>query len=113
MSKEIDEIREILAYYDANRRAGHTSAMKKGSLNSDCFVLVACEKDKENLSLRKNKDSVISIGQIKNGVLRGYTKPLLIDHAALYKLLSSAVREIDSLTEKTENLSRDDSGYGK
>ena len=79
----IDAARELLAYYTATRRAGHTTVMLEGAMHHPCLIVSHNQKDgnyiKETIKLSpvalSRSNEVVSLPSIARGSLRGMNKP--------------------------------------
>lgn len=103
---ELTVLEEIVRYQVANRQIGHTSLMLKGfgKYLTDFedggylpLIVVGNMTQKDhmsrqlvtdfNLDMATARDCVTTVGQIKNGYLKGiYRRPLVIDNIGLFEL---------------------------
>lgn len=95
-------------YFSTNRQVGHTKAMIEGAGKSNCIVVVHdynSVKDMTKQLLKKNKKQSVkclSLAEVGFGELIGHKKPLLLDNAALYDILTDALHEIKRLKKINE-----------
>jgi hypothetical protein len=108
--KTLEAARELVTYFDVCRQSGHTTAVMDGAVATDAFVVVhdiAMSNHilKEWGMLWKTVGvDTLTIGEIANGSLRGHRRPLVVDNAALRKLLSELVDEVERLETKNARL---------
>lgn len=102
---------EVVDYYNSKRQVGHTTSMLIGASNTDCLVLVATAlhgHNIENMGLNspsKARPKWITPDFVKASKLRGYNKPLAIDHYALrilYSELRQAIKQLSKRGRKYE-----------
>lgn len=117
-------IQEILAYYEATRQVGHTTAVIHGAQEIDSIVVSHSEHWKSDLEkyvqgdaknfrgepmvIQKRDPStpptVITLADIEHGRLKGCNKPLVFDNAAIFSLLGEAVHALKQKNEKIKEL---------
>ena len=108
----IDAARELLAYYTATRRAGHTTVMLEGAMHHPCLIVSHNQEAgsyiKKTIKLSpvalSRSNEVVSLPSIARGSLRGINKPLAIDNAAMQQLLRCLLMGIDQLESSNKSL---------
>lgn len=97
------KLEELLIYYHSTRGKGHSTLVKNGVENSpsgEFFVLVHKMDCPVFDSFHPNEK--ISLHNLEK--LRGHTKPLAIDNAALMELFSESLMRIEALEEQNKKL---------
>jgi len=94
----LQKLKELSAYHVSTRQVGHTTAMLEGAKNTDGIIILAHNMDFAR-QLAKQCPDAIPISWQEDGLLslRGMRRPLLIDNAAIWSILSEAAKEIQSL----------------
>lgn len=103
-------IRNILsglaAYLHASRRAGHTTAMIRGAINTEHVVVLAhTHAYASQLQRLIPGAKVISMHSIE--LLRGRQDPLVVDNSALCDICYSALAEIGRMEDHMRKLSNE------
>ena len=90
----------LLHYYDVTRQRGHTTLMMEGAKDKDCLLFCHTIAMGERLKkqYRNKKATVITPGNIDR-ILRGNNRPIAIDNAVMYTILSDSLAEICRLEE--------------
>jgi hypothetical protein len=90
------------------RGVGHTYAMLNGAKNTNQGVVVIAATSPEATRLKMqigDKAVVVSLNNLES--LRGLRKPVVIEHTALEMLFIEAIREIDRLEFRVNQLQRE------
>lgn len=100
--KILEKLQDLLAYYEATRRVGHTTLMKKGIENYDKekFVLTYSIDAGECIGIKR--DEIISWQRLDK--LRGHNKPLAIDNGTMFVILNEVTDTIKALQDENEML---------
>jgi hypothetical protein len=101
--KTKEQLNRLLAYFQANRRSGHTTAMMEGAKNSGCLVLARNQNEAGFIKDLGPKGEVIALPAIHLS-LTGTNLPLLIDNSAITEILASSLTEISRLESKVESM---------
>ena len=89
--------KEMVAYYEFTRAAGHTFTMLEGAKNVDCIIIAhnlrmaEIFKRMEFSGGKRRPLDVISINSLHK--LRGASKPVVFDNAALFEIFKHIVDE--------------------
>lgn len=93
----------ILEYYYANKAVGHTNAMLNGARNTeDVLVMAATHRQTEYFGIPKDRS--VTLQTVHDGKLKGFHKPLLIDHHTVWLILNGLMEDIDKLEAKVKEL---------
>lgn len=95
-SKIKNKLGIILNHFVSTRQVGHTTVMKEG-VNAHPESLVLVHSSDNAKALKLDTSQIVSLNTLER--LRGSKKPLVIDNAAMYSLLSETLHYISSLEE--------------
>jgi hypothetical protein len=100
------KLQEIRQYLDMTRGVGHTTGMLEGANYTDnALVLTHNMKMGEEIKKKLGSPSSVTVQSVhSDAMLRGYRKPLFIDNAALWLLLSEALAEFEDLERQNKYL---------
>ncbi len=94
-----EKLQELLAYYNTNRRVGHTELLWSGANAAHC--LIVSMDDKVYQSITKNR------GPFTQGItldsldlIKGKNWPIAWDNSGIVAMLTMCYREIDILESK-------------
>jgi len=121
MSTILNKLKELAAYFNVNRRVGHTTRMLNGAFSiskngydATCIVLTHSSdfsnylnKGTINGNLDKSYTAIPFTSRNYDRVLRGHRSPLLIDNALLQSLFSEAVDELQILSTDVNRYKQD------
>lgn len=97
----MSRLAEVINYYKAVRRVGHTRAMIYGATTEPkALVIVANLSDANYLPIKE--EQLISVSQLPEK-LYGQTRPIIIDHYALVEMFYEHEKEWREHTQKLEN----------
>jgi len=98
MKPIVEKMLALKEYYEFNRNVGHTTLLKEGINNSknEKFLVLAFRKEDHTL-LNVNSKDIVSWNYLDQNILCGHNKPLAIDNAAMYALLTEALTYIAEL----------------
>ncbi len=94
-----EKLQELLTYYNANRRVGHTQLMWDGANAAHCAVMTM--DDKVYQQMTKNRGPFtrgITLNSLD--LLKGLNWPVIWDNSGIVDLISICLREIDTLEKK-------------
>jgi len=100
-----DKLFELIAYYHATRCVGHTTGMLEGANYTDNALILTHNKNMaDHIEKLIGSPKSVSVGTINSPhMVRGFSRPLFIDNAALMMLFKEALQEIERLEYKLYN----------
>lgn len=105
----LDRLEILLSYYKENRQVGHTTLMREGVSHYDKEKLVLTHSLAHSNDLGCKDDEIISWNSIDK--LRGHKKPIAIDNATMFLMLSEAISEIEKINKENEELRKEISKF--
>ena len=100
--KEI--LRDLVAYYAATGRVGHSTALMEGVANTESVaVIIPNYRHARALAAKAPKALPVPVGNLQ--LLKGQRTPLVIDNQVIEMLLSEALAEIERLEFQCDTLS--------
>lgn len=94
-----ETLEELVLYLDTTRRVGHTTAIMRGAIDvPETRIVVANLADGRHMEKNLMRAQVIPLDNLF--ALRGLRAPLVLDNAALLRLMRESLREIERLKIK-------------
>lgn len=97
-------LKEIVTYYECTRQVGHTTAIIEGLREKSDTIVVTHSQAMNNhfYELYIDKLHPMTLESLGNGLLRGCSKSIVFDNAALFVLFKEILKEIEPLTSSKE-----------
>lgn len=100
-SKARNIAEELVQYFGTVRQIGHTTTMLQG-VDANSIILTHNQRWADELS-KKTDATCVSLNTLIDGKLRGCNKPLVLDNAATFELLSMLVSEFAVLERELKD----------
>lgn len=102
-----DKFQMLYAYYDINRRVGHTRLMKEGTKHyENDFILIVPNLGMGKVLLQNDNDrpnvKCLTINSLNN--LVGSNKPIIFDNSTLHELFKEAYETLNKFEEVKQKM---------